>query len=103
MSDRITSHSIEFIRHGSCKRCGACEKPSCPHLTWKDGLATCEVYGEKEYFELNCHVFPDSPFCDVVLDGICAYTFEPVTAYDAELYEEMLEGVKQRRADRQCK
>ena len=93
----IRSHSIDFIRHGKCKRCGACEKPNCPHLTWEGGLATCKVYGEKEYFELNCHVFPNSPFCDVILDGICAYTFEPVTEEGARMYEEILAGVKQRR------
>jgi hypothetical protein len=103
MSDRIISHGIDFIRCGSCKRCGACEKPSCPHLTWEDGLATCKTYGKGDYLEWNCHVFPNSPFCDVILDGICAYTFEPVTEDGTRMYEEILAGVKQRRLERLSK
>jgi len=87
----IESNSIKFYLLGECKRCGACEKPSCPHLTWEDGLATCKVYGEKEYFELNCHIFPDSPFCDVILDGICGFKFVPVTEDDAKKYNKCLE------------
>ena len=91
----IIEHSgIKFFLRGECKRCGACEKPNCPHLTWEDGLATCKTYGKGDYLEWNCHVFPNSPFCDIIQDGICGYTFEPVTEEDAKLYEILLEDRK---------
>jgi hypothetical protein len=96
----VISHGIDFIIHGKCERCGACEKPNCPHFTWEDGLATCKVYGRKEYFELNCHVFPNSPFCDVVRKGICGYTFEPVTEDGARMYRKILESIEDREAKR---
>lgn len=95
----IQSHGIDFIREGKCKRCGACEKPNCPHLTWEDGLATCKTYGKGDYLEWNCHVFPNSPFCDVVRKGICAYTFVPITKEGAELYEKMLMEIKQKHGE----
>src|SRR5210317_1181619 len=84
--DNIRVHNINFIRYGSCKRCGACEKPDCPHLTLEDGLATCMTYGKGDYLEWRCNVFPDSPFCRVVREGICGFTFEPLTEEDAEKY-----------------
>ena len=96
----IRSNGIEFIRHGACKRCGACEKPNCPHLVWEDGLATCKTYGKGDYLEWNCHVFPNSPFCDVVVDEICGFKFEPVTDEDARMYEEILSRVKRKRLER---
>jgi hypothetical protein len=96
MGETVKSHGIEFIRHGSCKRCGVCEKPKCPHLMWENGLATCKTYGSGDYLKWNCHVFPNSPFCDVVRKRVCAYTFEPITKDGARLYEEMLRGVKQK-------
>lgn len=88
--DKIKSHGIEFIRHGECKRCGECEKHDCKYLTWEDGLATCLTYGKGDYLEWRCDVFPDSPFCRVVREGICGFTFEPVTEEDAEKYQQYL-------------
>jgi hypothetical protein len=86
----IKVHGIKFIRSGECKRCGACEKPNCEHLTWEDGLATCKTYGKGDYLEWRCDVFPDSPFCGVVRKGICGFTFEPVTEEDAKKYRDCL-------------
>ena len=86
----IKSHNIKFIRSGKCKRCGACEKSSCPHLTWEDGLATCKTYGKGDYLEWRCDVFPDGPFCKVILEGICGYKFEPLTEDDDKKYQECI-------------
>lgn len=83
---RIRVHNIDFIRSGECKRCGACEKPDCPHLLWEGGLATCKTYGTGDYLEWNCDKFPDNPFCRVIFDEICGYEFEPVTEVDKEKY-----------------
>ena len=90
----IEIHGIKFIRHGSCRRCGACEKPSCPHLTWEDDLATCLTYGKGDYLEWNCHVFPNSPFCDVVRLGVCAYSFEPITEDGSRVYYQILNKIE---------
>lgn len=103
MADDVTIKigNISFVRKGECSRCGACEKPDCPHLWWEqDGRATCLTHGEGDYLEWNCDKFPDNPFCEVVREGICGYTFEPVTEEDAKRYKEKLAEIKQRLARR---
>ncbi len=93
------TYGIGFVRTGKCKRCGACESKvePCPHLTWKNGLATCEIYdhrggvckscSEAKSIEFgkkwtvsheNCKKFPDSPNCRVVKEGICGFKFVSV-------------------------
>ena len=105
----INSNGINFIREGYCKRCGACEKPKCPHFKMVDGLATCDIYKNREgickicseikskktgkNIEIsheNCEKFPNSPFCDVVLKGICGYKFKPVTEEDNKKFKNCL-------------
>jgi hypothetical protein len=84
--DNIEIHGIKFIRYGFCKRCGACEKPNCPHFKLINELATCLTYGRGDYLKWNCDKFPDNPFCKVIFEEICGYTFEPVTEADLERY-----------------
>jgi len=106
----IKVHGIKFIRTGKCKRCGACEKPSCPHFKMIKGLATCDVYeGRDKVCKLctndksgiwysqgepvthaNCKKFPDNPFCRVVREGICGFKFTSVTKEDEKKYKEYL-------------
>lgn len=87
----VVCHNIQFHRRGSCKRCGACERKKCPHLSIQNGLATCDTYGTGDYLERNCNVFPDHPFCRVVLEGICGFKFIPVTEEDSSRYKEFIE------------
>jgi len=88
----VRSHGVNFHRTGICKRCGKCEKKSkpCVHLSFQNGLATCDTYGSGDYLEKRCDVFPDNPFCRVVKDGICGFKFIPVSEADEERYKELL-------------
>jgi hypothetical protein len=90
MKKLIKNHGINFIREGECKRCGACEKPSCPHFRMIDGLATCLTYGKGDYLKRKCYQFPDNPFCRVVREGICGFKFTPATPADEKKYKEYL-------------
>ena len=87
---KIVSHGITFIRKGKCKRCGACEKSTCPHYIMVNGKATCQTYGRGDYLEWKCNVFPDNPFCRVVREGICGFKFTPATNDDILKYREYL-------------
>lgn len=88
--DNIRVHNINFIRYGSCKRCGACEKPDCPFLIWEGELATCTTYRKGYYWQFDCDKFPTSPYCDVVRKGICGYKFIPATEEDVKKHKERL-------------
>jgi hypothetical protein len=52
------------------------------------------TYGEGDYLEWRCDVFPDSPFCDVVRKKICGYSFEPVTEDGARMYMKILKSIE---------
>lgn len=86
----IRIHNITFHRTGECRRCGECEnKPKpCTHFKMVEGKATCDTYGTGDYLEKRCNVFPDNPFCRVVLNGVCGFEFVPVTKADAKRYKE---------------
>jgi len=86
----IKSHGIRYEKTGKCLRCGKCEKKNCPHFSMVGGLATCDTYEYGDYIEKRCHVFPDSPFCEVVRKGICGYKFKPVTDEDIKKHREYL-------------
>jgi hypothetical protein len=85
MSKYITSHGIEFIRHGKCAQCGFCGCAECAHYEWRDGKSWCRIYDQRdEYCEecgldhAGCADFPDNPWIWGVRDRICAYWFERV-------------------------
>jgi hypothetical protein len=88
-------HGVTFYRRGECKRCGECEdKPEpCKHFYFKDGLATCDTYGKGDYIEKNCEEFPNNPFCRVVREGICGFTFEPISDEEERKYKERLSNM----------
>lgn len=97
-------HGVNYIRTGSCKRCGECEKTTCPHLAQEGTLSCCLIHekdraavceectnDKNSYFYRGgrpvthqvCIVFPDHPFLRVIKEGICGYKFEPATEEDS--------------------
>ncbi len=85
-------HGIKFRIAGKCRRCGECEKKPtpCEHLSFENGLATCDTYGKGDYLEKRCDVFPDSPSCRVVREGICGIKFIPVGKESKKKYQEAM-------------
>ena len=77
-------------RTGQCNRCGACEKPKCQHWSMTNGISTCDTYGHGDYIDKRCYVFPDSPFCYVVRQGICGYEFIPTNEKDADRFNRLM-------------
>jgi hypothetical protein len=114
----FTCHGVTYVRSGSCHRCGSCEKPECPHLSWDNqGKALCGIHnrlGKKLYFcsdcqndidgiwgsrgltvsitHMICFDFPNHPFLRVIRDGICGYTFEPKTPEDAVKHQKLVDA-----------
>lgn len=83
MSEHVTVHGIEFIRHGACCQCGDCGCIECPHHEWRNGLMFCKIYDcRDEYCEecetdhASCIGYPDNPWIRRVRKGKCAYWFE---------------------------
>jgi hypothetical protein len=107
-----TVHGVTYIRSGNCRRCGACEKDTCPHFSMVDGLSTCAVHGKKtqiceqcstdntawayrrntQVTHAVCAEFPTHPFARVIKSGECGYEFEPVTEKDKQRHQELIDA-----------
>jgi hypothetical protein len=112
MAKEFTVHGVNYIRTGQCNRCGACEKDTCPHYSFTDGLATCAIQSRKndvcekcsndpEAYAYDpktpvdhkiCAVFPNHPFLRVIQSGICGYKFEPATDEDKKKHRILVEA-----------
>lgn len=104
-------HGVNYIRTGQCNRCGSCEKSTCPHLSWKDGLASCDVQAKKEEICISCSTdkdsyfynpkrqathqickdFPNHPFLRVIKNEICGYKFGPATEDDKIKHQKLID------------
>jgi hypothetical protein len=94
-----TSHGIDFKRSGSCIRCGSCCKSTCPHLSWDQAIAICDLGGIDEakpgvcstctadenspwydggedVTHAVCEDFPNHPFLSVVKSDVCGFSFQ---------------------------
>lgn len=111
-SETFRCHGVDYIRTGQCNRCGACEKDNCPHLSWKEGLATCDMQLQKHevctscssnedayFFKAGrdvthqiCVDFPNHPFLRVIKEGICGYKFEPATEEDKVKHQKLIDA-----------
>lgn len=105
-------HGVNYIRSGQCNRCGACEKPNCPHFSFDGELAVCDVYEKREEVCESCsnteggmwykkgkpitHAvccnFPEQPFLRVIREGLCGFKFKPATKVDAKRHKELIEA-----------
>lgn len=108
------SHGVNYIRTGSCRQCGACEKETCPHFSMEGDVSVCAVHDKKGQFcksctedksgywynpkrQINhqeCADFPDNPFVRVVREGICGFKFKPETEADRKKHETLMAAWK---------
>lgn len=82
-------HGVSYIRTGQCLRCGECEKPTCPHFSWQEGLATCAIQQTKDAV---CKYFPSHPFLRVIKEGLCGYSLTPATEEDRIKHQKLVEA-----------
>ena len=114
MSEIFHVHSVNYIRTGSCNRCGECCKvKNCLHFSWKEGaLGFCDIHDnrigictkctttEDAYFHKAgreathqiCIDFPNHPFLGVINSGVCGYKFEPATEEDKAKHQKLIEA-----------
>lgn len=85
------AHGVRFVRTGSCNQCGACGclTKDCPHAMSLNGKVFCAIYDQRDQFceecghdHRYCIEFPTHPWCHVITDGVCGFSFWPVSDAD---------------------
>jgi len=102
----VNSDGIDFIRTGTCNRCGCCCK-DCPHLHEEEnGVFTCLIYDKRDQVcefcktapngcadpdgtHRSCISYPITPFSPFIKNGKCSYKFALKNPKDKAKFDEI--------------